>query len=203
MKSTQQLGQEAREFEFNPNIPLHLYLKTCLTLLNNASECFQRGDKSLSYFYYFRYVDLCTNKLPNHPTIRSTSTGLDNDSKLYVQEYKQLLRLEVPHILKIMEELKTELDAMYERHKVSLANNIASPISYKHNNRMDALLHDYYTERGCTGHSMQHKTSLHKNENFNERINLMKDSFMGRAPNGSQEVRNVSNTFYPDLPTLS
>lgn len=197
MKSSKQLGAEARDYQFNPNIPLKLYLKTCVTLLNSASESFQGGDKCLAYFYYFRYVDLCTNRLPAHPQVRIAST---KDDELYLQEYKQLLRLEVPHILKIMEGLKHEIDALYERHKVSLANNIASPLHPKAS-RMDALLNDYYVQKseGTVPVSNQNRVP---ESTFNERMILMKENLLSDKQLSSQKTAKVSAAFYPDLPTL-
>ncbi|KAL3228451.1 Regulator of free ubiquitin chains 1 [Nakaseomyces bracarensis] len=203
MKSSQQLGAEARDFQFNPNIPLKLYLKTCVTLLNNASDSFQGGDKSLAYFYYFRYVDLCTNKLPTHPQVRIMSN--DSEVNLYLQEYKQLLRLEVPHILKIMEGIKREIDALYERHRVSLANNIASPL---HPNpakvsRMDALLNDYYVKKSeGSSEPLRSNQSRVPESTFNEKMILMKENLMCDKQIPSQKPTKVSAAFYPDLPTL-
>ncbi|GAX71751.1 hypothetical protein SCKG_4852 [Saccharomyces cerevisiae] len=83
MKSSKQLVQDAKDYRFNPAIPLRIYLKTCIGILEKAQCAFQANDLSLSFIYYFRYVDLLTNKLSRHPELlRMDASSSSSSSKL-------------------------------------------------------------------------------------------------------------------------
>lgn len=125
MKSSRELIQEAKDYQFNPKIPLKLYLKTCVGLLDKAQMSVQRGDTELAYMFYYRYVDLCTNKLSKHPQYLINNINLDSEIQLYKQEYLQLMKLEVPAVLKLLEDLQIYIDKTYCKHQLSLAKNIA------------------------------------------------------------------------------
>lgn len=122
MKSSKLLVQDAKDYRFNPSIPLRIYLKTCIGILEKAQCAFQAGDLSLAFIYYFRYVDLLTNKLSKHPEL-----SLMDPSSIYKREYLQLIKLEVPAVCKIIEGLRKEIDSQYSKLQTSLANNIAKP----------------------------------------------------------------------------
>ncbi|SCV02264.1 LAMI_0G17370g1_1 [Lachancea mirantina] len=123
MKSSLQLSKEAVTYQFNGSIPVRLYLKTCVTLLEEAQNSFQKGNVEKAFLMYVRYVDLCTNKLPTHPEIRSTQP--DAQFGLVRQEYNQLIKLEVPAILSIIEDLKKKIDLDHQMHTQSLAAYIS------------------------------------------------------------------------------
>ena len=129
MKSSLQLAQEARDYKFNPVIPLRIYLRTCIGILDKAQLSVQAGDSAMAFTYYYRYVDLCTNRLSRHPEFlaagKQAAANADPELALYRQEYLQLIKLEVPAVMRLIEELKNKIDAEWERHQVSLARNIA------------------------------------------------------------------------------
>lgn len=125
MKSSRELIQEAKDYQFNPKIPLKLYLKTCVGILDKAQMSVQCGDTELAFMFYYRYVDLCTNKLSRHPQYLTSNTNLDSEVQLYREEYLQLMKLEVPAVLKLLEDLQTQINRNYCKHQLSLAKNIA------------------------------------------------------------------------------
>ncbi|AHY78476.1 AQG_2a_G0036200.mRNA.1.CDS.1 [Saccharomyces cerevisiae] len=128
MKSSKQLVQDAKDYRFNPAIPLRIYLKTCIGILEKAQCAFQANDLSLSFIYYFRYVDLLTNKLSRHPELlRMDASSSSSSSYIHKREYLQLIKLEVPAVCKIIESLRTQIDSQYSKLQTSLANNIAKP----------------------------------------------------------------------------
>lgn len=140
MKSSRQLIQDAKDYRFNPIIPLKIYLKTCVGLLDKAQMSVQCGDSEMAFMFYYRYVDLCTNKLARHPQCLA-KMDMDPEIQLYRQEYLQLIKLEVPAVLKLIEELQKQIDREYNKHQLSLAKNIAKPtkktISKTHDNIME------------------------------------------------------------------
>lgn len=127
MKSSRELIQEAKAYRFNPKIPLKLYLKTCVGILDKAQQSVQCGDTELAFMFYYRYVDLCTNKLSRHPQYLTTNVNMDSELQLYRQEYLQLMKLEVPAVIKLVEDLQIQIDRDYCKHQLSLAKNIAKP----------------------------------------------------------------------------
>ncbi|CAI4045964.1 hypothetical protein SKDZ_12G1240 [Saccharomyces kudriavzevii ZP591] len=128
MKSSTLLVQDAKDYRFNPSIPLRIYLKTCIGILEKAQCAFQASDLSLAFIYYFRYVDLLTNKLSMHPELSSVDpSSSSSSSSIYKREYLQLIKLEVPAVCKIIESLRRQLDSQYSKLQTSLANNIAKP----------------------------------------------------------------------------
>ncbi|SCU79203.1 LAME_0A07690g1_1 [Lachancea meyersii CBS 8951] len=123
MISCHQLSQMASDYKFNPRVPLRLYLKTCVSLLEEAQESFQSGNVQRSYVMYLRYLDLCTKKLPAHPELLGPQA--DPDRILARKGYMQLLKLEVPAILKISEDLRLQLERSFAQQAKSLASNVA------------------------------------------------------------------------------
>ncbi|CEP64957.1 Rfu1p LALA0_S15e01200g [Lachancea lanzarotensis] len=128
MSSCHQLGQMASDYKFNPRVPLKLYLKTCVSLLEEAQQSFQLGNLQRSYIMYLRYLDLCTKKLPAHPDLH-TLQG-DTDRALARKGYLQLLKLEVPAILRISEDLRVQLEKSFAQQAKSLASNVPRPRTY-------------------------------------------------------------------------
>ncbi|CAI4035007.1 hypothetical protein SMKI_12G1440 [Saccharomyces mikatae IFO 1815] len=125
MKSSKLLVQDAKDYRFNPSIPLRIYLKTCIGILEKAQYAFQVNDLSLAFIYYFRYVDLLTNKLSKHPELSFMDPV--SSSSIYKREYLQLIKLEVPAVCKIIESLRRQIDSQCSKLQTSLANNIAKP----------------------------------------------------------------------------
>lgn len=126
MKSCHELSAAAADYRFNPRVPAKLYLKTCVSLLEEAQGSFQSGQLERAYVMYLRYLDLCTKKLPTHPQLSARATGVDLDG-LAKEEYLQLLKLEVPAILRITEDLRTQLERSFAQHARTLARNVAGP----------------------------------------------------------------------------
>ncbi|SCU91073.1 LANO_0D10682g1_1 [Lachancea nothofagi CBS 11611] len=129
MKSCHQLSQAALDYRFNPRVPLKLYLKTCVSLLEEAQQSFQLGNVERSYIMYLRYLDLCMKKLPAHPQLFEEEANVDRG--LAKKEYMQLLKLEVPAILKISEDLRIHLDRTFAQHTTTLAANVPKPRALK------------------------------------------------------------------------
>ncbi|EJS42794.1 YLR073C [Saccharomyces arboricola H-6] len=125
MKSSKLLVQDAKDYRFNPSIPLRIYLKTCIGILEKAQCAFQANDLSLAFIYYFRYVDLLTNKLSKHPELSFMDPS--SSPSIYRREYLQLIKLEVPAVCKIIEGLRKQIDSQCSKLQTSLANNIAKP----------------------------------------------------------------------------
>lgn len=125
MKTCNQLSQDAADYKFNPRVPLKLYLKTCVSLLEEAQGCFQQGDLERSYVMYVRYLDLCMKKLPGHPQVAGPSADVEHG--LAKKEYLQLLKLEVPAILKISEDLRAQLERLFAKHSIALASSAPRP----------------------------------------------------------------------------
>ncbi|CDO92908.1 unnamed protein product [Kluyveromyces dobzhanskii CBS 2104] len=117
MKSSSQLKQEALNYRFNSNVPLKLYLTTCISIVEEAQNSARCDNMERAYLLYMRYLDLCLNRLIHHSEVNTPCESL------YKREYFQLLKLEVPAIMKLTEELKAKIDARYK----SLANNVAVP----------------------------------------------------------------------------
>ncbi|SCU83513.1 LADA_0C11892g1_1 [Lachancea dasiensis] len=122
MKSTSQLNQAATDYSFSPRVPLKLYLTTCVGLLEEAQGAFQVGNVERSYIMYVRYLDLCMKKLPSHPQLAGMRSHTEDD--LARKEYLQLLKLEVPAILKISEDLRLQLDKTFAQQATTLAANV-------------------------------------------------------------------------------
>ncbi|QEU60548.1 Rfu1 [Kluyveromyces lactis] len=116
MKSSSHLKQEALNYRFNSNVPLKLYLTTCISIVEEAQNSARCNNMERAYLLYIRYLDLCLNRLVHHSEVNTSVESL------YKREYFQLLKLEVPAIMKITEELKIKIDARYK----SLANNVAT-----------------------------------------------------------------------------
>lgn len=113
----EQVAREATEYQFNAAVPLTVYLRMCEDLLELAQYASQRNEQQTAYVHYVRYVDLCTNKLPQHPEFRGPQTP---ETLLQRKKLLQLLRLEVPAVLQLIEKLRAQL-----ARRNSLANNMA------------------------------------------------------------------------------
>lgn len=130
MKSTSQLDNEALDYRFLPDTSLKVYLKVCVSMLEQAQSAYQTGNLQRAYIFYFRYVDLCTNKLSKHPQYLCSSSSAQ--VALNRQEYMQLIKLEVPAVLKIIEDLRKQIGLIYSKQQLSLAKNIAQPKMQQH-----------------------------------------------------------------------
>lgn len=226
MLSSLQLAQEAKDYNFNTAIPLRIYLKTCVGILDKAQLSFQSGDIAMSFKYYYRYVDLCTNKLSKHPEfLISGKPNSDPELKLYRQEYLQLIKLEVPAVLRIIEDLKKKIDLDWEKHQVSLARNIArSPMNHTHNNNNNNILLETKKDKTIlpptfNEHNFQQSLAFLQNSSINT------SSVNSKPINPEKLVRKTSNSsntasattseantdanhstalnHYPELPQLS
>lgn len=173
MKSSILLKQEALDYRYNQNVPLKLYLSTCVSIIEEAQICSRNNDIERSYLLYMRYLDLCLNKLVHHSEV-----NVKKDS-LHRKEYLQLIKLEVPAIMKITEDLKSKLDARF----VSLANNVATQTHAKtvSVDTLEALT----------------LPSTFDEKKFNESIRWF------RTSNKKQPEGKSSSHEYPDLPELN
>jgi len=220
MLSSLHLAQEAKDYKFNTAIPLRIYLKTCIGILDKAQLSFQTGDNAKAFMYYYRYVDLCTNKLSKHPEfLISGKPQSDPELKLYRQEYLQLIKLEVPAVLRIIEDLKKKIDAEWERHQVSLAKNIARnhapQVHNSENKREMVTLPPAFNE-----HHFQQSLTFLQNSSINSNnhvrlthttnvttISSATDNTQSTNVNEAKTDESIttSNTLlhYPELPQLS
>ncbi|SCV99708.1 LAFE_0B00760g1_1 [Lachancea fermentati] len=181
MKSSLQLSKEALEYTFNPKIPLKLYLKTCISLVEEAQTSFQDGRLERSYLMYLRYLDLCMNKLPNHPEVTESSTN--SECSLFRKEYQQLLKLEVPAILRISEDLKAQIDISYQKNTLSLATNVPKRVVKERANTEAIELPSSFSDAKL-------RQSIHAFHNDN--ISM-----------GNLVSSSTAPLIYPDLPKLS
>ena len=223
MLSSLQLAQEAKDYKFNTAIPLRIYLKTCIGILDKAQLRFQNGDNSGAFMYYYRYVDLCTNKLSKHPEFLISgkyingqlNTVCDPDLMLYRQEYLQLIKLEVPAVLKIIEDLKKKIDDDWERHQVSLAKNIAKnrlqpqpTLDYK---TLPPSFHEHTFQQslsffqGTKLSSRERKTTNNSSSSSTTDNNTINKSEGIQTQTPTEQNNPTSNTLllYPELPQLS
>lgn len=195
MKSTGQLRNEAVDYRFTPGTPLRIYLKVCVGILDKAQIAFQNGDQVMAYILYYRYVDLCTNKLSKHPEYTSNSSP---ELSLYRQEYLQLIKLEVPAVFKIIEDLQLQIDMEYNKHQLSLAKNIAKP---KCQNNKDQARID--TQVQLTSKL----PSTFNEHNFNQTISFLGKNSSIVNTTGSTSIANKDDQepifHYPELPKLS
>lgn len=184
VRSSLQLSKEATEYRFNPIVPLKLYLKTCVSILEEAQSSFQSGDLERSYLMYLRYLDLCMNKLAKH--LHVTSPSPDQEIGLYKREYLQLMKLEVPAILKITEDIKIQIDDRYNKYTLSLAKNVAK----KTTTNREIQPAEKHVELPST----------FSESKFNKSISLFRQQNV--ALNSSTKKKE-SNLLYPELPTLN
>lgn len=194
MKSTVELNNEALDYKFFPGTSLKVYLKACVGILEKAQLAFQDGDLQKSYVFYVRYVDLCTNKLSRHPEYLGTSSCRTAEMELHRQEYLQLIKLEVPAVLKISEDLRKQIDLDYSKHQLSLAKNIAKPKPQ----------HKQETE----GQAPEPKKvpPTFDEQLFNRSVAYYRKTTQKvKSAHASAETNSDSNQFgfYPDLPQLS
>ncbi|CCE66174.1 hypothetical protein TPHA_0P00160 [Tetrapisispora phaffii CBS 4417] len=122
---TAALRTDATNYKFNPQMPLRVYLKICVDMLNRAQDEFQAGNVNAAYMYYFRYVDLVTNKLARHPHCMAGASQVGHETYIHRQEYLQLVKLELPCVMRIVEDLQRKIDVAHEKSQLSLAKNIA------------------------------------------------------------------------------
>lgn len=174
MKSSIQLKQEALDYKFNQNVPLKLYLTTCVSIIEEAQSSARYNNIERSYLLYMRYLDLCLNKLIHHCEVNTSVESLHR------REYLQLIKLEVPVIMKLTEELKAKIDTKY----VSLANNVATSTYTK------------LTASGSTSEEIRLPSTFDE-QKFNQSINWFNTSST-KLPN---RVNSVNE--YPDLPELN
>ncbi|CCH59854.1 hypothetical protein TBLA_0C00380 [Henningerozyma blattae CBS 6284] len=195
MKSSKQLQSEAKDYVYNPNTSLKIYLKVCVSILDKAQNCFQSNDLQTAYIYYYRYLDLLTNKLSNHSQLKcdSSSTGEKYTSNIERQEYFQLIKLEVPAVLKIVEDLTKKIDLDYNKLQLSLAKNIATPAVTLNSVGNTLSNHSTYISEEFDEKKFNENIS-HFNGTYN--INMIQST---ESPN--QLVTDDRN--YPELPTLS
>lgn len=202
MKSTVELNNEALDYKFFPSTSLKVYLKACVGILEKAQLAFQNGDLQRSYVFYVRYVDLCTNKLSRHPEYLGTCNERTAEIELHRREYLQLIKLEVPAVLKISEDLRKRIDSEHSKHQLSLAKNIAKPKA-QHIQDTEQILEPKKLPPTFDEHLFNHSVAYyHKTTTlpgFPQAVQKAGSS------NGSGETNNDSSQirYYPELPQLS
>lgn len=222
MKSTLQLAQEARDYKFNPVIPLRIYLKTCIGILDKAQLSVQVGDSAMAFTYYYRYVDLCTNKLSRHPEfiaagkLEGGASPIDPELALYRQEYLQLVKLEVPAVMRLIEDLKRKIDAEWERHQVSLARNIARTRSASNNHQEESIKcgtvlpptfseHNFQQSlnffQGATGRAVTQRPAQTTGTGASAAVTNAPSQVSQNSNNNNTETSGMM--LYPELPQLS
>lgn len=209
MKSTSQLNIEALDYRFFPSTSLKVYLKACVGILDEAQLAFQGGDLERAYVFYVRYVDLCTNKLSRHPEYLGKVRGQAPETALHRQEYLQLIRLEVPAVLKITEDLRKQLDLEYGKHKLSLAKNIAKPKQQHHAGADNEIEMPSVAKLPSTFDDGVFNRSI---RSFQESSTFASYSSVSKGPETKVQQASDANKseektetfyFYPELPQLS
>lgn len=218
-----------------------MYLSICINLLEKA-QWFnaEQNDKLMAFTYYYRYLDLCLIKLSNHPQIKTSQNygskssfsqynDNDEDLELYRKQYKQLIDLEIPIVLKIIEDLKLEIDSIYNKQQSSLANSISiakKPIAKNNikNNSNSILNNKTITGNPPqtfnqnrfnqsisffnTSNNLNNNSSITNNNNTTNTSNHI-DTNTSRSRSNSTNVNNNNETtngnelIYPELPQLS
>lgn len=194
MKSSKQLVQDAKDYRFNPSIPVRIYLKTCIGILEKAQCAFQANDLSLAFIYYFRYVDLLTNKLSKHPEL--SLMDAPSSSSIYKREYLQLIKLEVPAVCKIIESLRKQIDSQYSKLQTSLANNIAKP-------NTNANITPMQVEQQSLPKKSFDDYSFNQSISFFQKIS---NAQLNTATNPQSQDTSRDETYrlnYPELPRLT
>ncbi|BAO41889.1 regulator of free ubiquitin chains 1 [Kluyveromyces marxianus] len=182
MRSSSQLKQEALEYKFNANVPLKLYLTTCISIVEEAQKSARSNDMERAYLLYLRYLDLCLNKLIHHSEVNTTVDSLNR------REYLQLLKLEVPAIMKITEELKGKIDAIHH----SLASNVAVSAYTKPSTRPQAVV------PSRTAVEEVQLPSTFDEKKFNQSIRWFHNN-----PSRFSTATVSSTNEYPELPELN
>lgn len=223
-KNSKSLILDAKNYNYNPKISIKIYLKICIKLLEKA-QWFnaQQNNKLMAFTYYYRYLDLCLVKLSNHPQIKCSGSNYvlekydDNmtDLELYRKQYKQLIDLEIPIVLKIIEDLKFEIDSIFNKQQSSLANSI-STIKKNHNtnsenstkpnitttsfnqNRFNQSIDFFNT----TNNLSTNITGTTNTNNF-DGIRANDDNVNNDNSNNNNESTNSNELMYPELPQLS
>ncbi|AGO11501.1 AaceriABR232Cp [[Ashbya] aceris (nom. inval.)] len=185
MKSSAQLCTEARNYNFNAAAPLRLYLATCVRLVEEAQAAAQADDVARAYTLYVRYLDLCMHRLSGHREVQQPATDAERLSR---DEYEQLLKLEVPAVLRLTEELKSAVDLRHERARASLARSVAPEVGRSEHSRPEAV---------------QLPPSFDE-ERFNRTVQWFAAAGRSMSLPVSAEEPAVREVFsYPELPKLS
>lgn len=203
MKSTSELNNEALDYKFFPGTSLKVYLRACVGILEKAQLAFQSGDLQKSYVFYVRYVDLCTNKLSRHPEYLGTSGDRTAEIELHRREYLQLIRLEVPAVLKISEDLRKRIDLDYSKHQLSLAKNIAKPKAQHQQNNEKQIPELKRLPPTFDEHLFNHSVAHYQKTTMASSFSTASKPV--RSSSGSAETNSESNQlhYYPELPQLS
>ncbi|EDO17471.1 hypothetical protein Kpol_1058p8 [Vanderwaltozyma polyspora DSM 70294] len=188
MKSSSQLRQEALEYTYNANTPLKIYLKVCVSILDKAQLEFQKGDIFSAYVLYYRYADLIANKLSDHSELALVAER--DQTVLHREEYYQLVKLELPAVLKIVEDLQKNIDLDYNKIQLSLSKNIAKQQKKPNHVSEPVLLPKTFNEN-------RFNQSISFFNNMNSNITLENKMHGNNNNNTHQEL------LYPELPTLS
>ncbi|KAL6939474.1 hypothetical protein ACO0RG_003315 [Hanseniaspora osmophila] len=181
-KSPKQLQEEASNYKFNKSISLQVYLTFCISLIEKARILATNStDTENAYIFYMRYLDLVMNKLCNHPDILISKTqSMQRDGSdvntLHVKTYHQILRLEVPAILKIVEEMQKKIETRYQK---EMAKHYIEPCK----THVKPLVKEQPEENHCTGR---------KSPDLNIEIKLP-STFDEHAFNNSIEYMKKSN----------
>ena len=115
-RSVEDLVQEAQEFEFNPNRPMHQWLRAARMLLTEASICEQDGNISTAYLYMYRHANLILDKLPQHPDYKdprfkselSLARKTLQRNLLKLEEWKPRITQDYQRYMKAMDRRSTE-----------------------------------------------------------------------------------------------
>ncbi|KAL6942332.1 hypothetical protein ACO0QE_003503 [Hanseniaspora vineae] len=195
VKSSKQLQEEARNYKFNKSISLQVYMKFCISLIEKAQELATNADDTENaYVFYMRYLDLIMNKLCNHPDIllaKTQSMQREGSSvnSLHVKTYHQILRLEVPAILKIVEEMQKKIETKYQK---QMAKQYIEPSKI----HIKTSLHENSEEKHCTGRNSPELNieialpSTFNEHVFNNSIKYMKESNM---PVNSSNYKSITS----------
>lgn len=194
MKPTAQLNNEALDYKFFPGTSLKIYLRACIGILDKAQLAFQNGDLQRAYVFYVRYLDLCTNKLSKHPEYLDKQQNQTPEIALHRQEYLQLIKLEVPAVLRITEDLRNQIDEEYKRHQLALAKNIAKS---KIQNPKSAKLPSTFDDE-LFNHSISY---FHRTTAISNYPPRSSNSLKPKETNSS--IHSSDSHYYPELPQLS
>lgn len=189
MRSPHQLRLEAKNVKFTAATPLRHYLRVMPQLLTIAYESHKIGDEEKAYIYYYRYLHLI-NKLSSHDEVKR-GDGVERD------EYFSLVKLEVPTIFKIIEDMNVKLAREWEKQQLALSKNIPSNI----NNNINSSSTRSRSSSNISVSVEPKKIKAFDDENFNKTIRLFNQATTNiTTPLEDNTTNQTSSLCYPELP---
>ncbi|TKA62750.1 hypothetical protein B0A55_10973 [Friedmanniomyces simplex] len=109
--SIKELGSQAGQFDFSPNVALQRWIRAARMLLTEAALCEQDGNLQMAYLYLVRHADLVLERLPRHPDYRDPHFKQDiSEAQRAVQKNFHKLDAWRPEIVRDYERYESAMD---------------------------------------------------------------------------------------------